>query len=75
MTDCQAPAGAGSRYRYAFEPGPDAKGATFALVGEVLESEPPRRTVFLETMEDIEGPPARNEQTFTRSRVGRCCLW
>ena len=31
----------------------------------MLESEPPRRTVFLETMEDIEGPPARNEQTFT----------
>lgn len=65
MTDCQAPAGAGSRYRYAFEPGPDAEGEAFALVGEVLESEPPRRTVFLETMEDIEGPPARNEQTFT----------
>lgn len=65
MTECTTATGVGERYRYAFEPGPGAEGEAFALIGEVLESEPPYREVFLENMEGIEGPPARNEQTFT----------
>ncbi|HJC28969.1 MAG TPA: SRPBCC domain-containing protein [Candidatus Dietzia intestinipullorum] len=36
----------------------------------LLESEPPHREVFLETMEDVDGPPSHNVQTLTPADGG-----
>ncbi|ROR72808.1 SRPBCC family protein [Bogoriella caseilytica] len=60
----------GQTYRYAWEPTEDVDGEPFALTGELLESDPPHREVTTESMEGIEGPPARNEQTLTAVQGG-----
>ncbi len=64
ISECTPAVDGGEHYRYVFEPSPGVEGRTFAIGGELLESVPPRREVSLESMEGIEGPPARNVQTF-----------
>lgn len=65
FTDCVVATTPGGKYRYAYAPETGVEGEPFAITGELLEAEPPHREVFLETMEDIDGPPTRNEQTLT----------
>ena len=65
FTECVTARAPGDRYRYAYAPTNGGEGAAFALIGELLEADPPHRDVFLETMEGIDGPPTRNEQTLT----------
>ncbi|MDX2356229.1 SRPBCC family protein [Dietzia sp. PP-33] len=65
LTACELASAPGERNRFEFSPQDGAEGETFALTGELLESEPPHREVFTETMEGIDGPPAHNEQTLT----------
>lgn len=70
FTDCVIAAAPGERYRYAYAPTDGPAEQAFALVGELLESEPPHREVFAESMEGIDGPPVRNEQTLTAVEGG-----
>ncbi|MEH6820629.1 MAG: SRPBCC family protein [Dietzia psychralcaliphila] len=65
MTVCEPAAAPGERHRYEFSPEQGVEGETFALTGELLESDPPYREVFTETMEGVDGPPTHNEQTLT----------
>lgn len=65
FTECITSTEPGDRHRYAYAPTGGTEDEGFALVGELLEAHPPHREVFLETMEGIEGPPTRNEQTLT----------
>lgn len=65
FTDCVMATKPGDTYRYAYAPTDGPADQAFALVGEMLEAEPPHREVFLETMEGIDGPGVRNEQTLT----------
>ena len=68
MAECTVSKVPGDHHRYVFAPisGPGgAAGQGFALTGELLATDPPRREVFLETMEGADGPPTHNDQTFT----------
>ena len=65
FTECVTSMEPGDRHRYAYAPVDGAGGDGFALIGELLETDPPHREVFLETMEGVDGPPTHNEQTLT----------
>lgn len=65
LTECITGTKPGDRHRYAYAPTGGTPDQGFALVGELLESDPPHREVFLETMEGADGPPTHNDQTFT----------
>lgn len=65
LTECITGTKPGDRHRYAYAPTGGAPDQGFALVGELLESAPPHREVFLETMEGVDGQPTHNEQTLT----------
>lgn len=68
FTECRVDTTVGSSYRYAWA---DANGENgFALVGELLESEPPFRAVTTENMEGFEGPATINEMTLTAVEDG-----
>lgn len=65
FVECTVSKVPGDRHRYVYAPGEGVEGEQFALAGELLETEPPHREVFLETMEGVDGPPTHNEQTLT----------
>ncbi len=59
MPVCEVATEVGQTYRYEWEQvGGDAR---FAFTGELLEVEPPRRSVTTEMMVGMEGPPTTNE--------------
>jgi uncharacterized protein YndB with AHSA1/START domain len=63
MPVCQVGTAVGDAYRYEWE-AEDGSGR-FGFEGEVLEFEPPRRSVSTERMIGVDGPPAVNEMTLT----------
>ncbi|MFD2392876.1 SRPBCC domain-containing protein [Dietzia aerolata] len=65
FVECTVATAPGDRHRYAYAPRDGVEGQEFALTGELLETDPPHREVFLETMEGVDGPPTHNEQTLT----------
>ncbi len=64
MPVCQVATEVGQTYRFEWEPEDDSEGR-FGFTGELLESEPPRRTVTTEYMIGMDGPGLTNEMTFT----------
>lgn len=63
MPVCELATEVGGSYRYEWE---DANGENrFGFTGELLESEPPYRSVTTESMIGMEGPGTTNEMTLT----------
>lgn len=69
MPVCEVAHEVGASYRYEWES--DADGQRFGFVGELVESEPPRRAVTTERMIGIEGQPNVNELILTPRPGGR----
>jgi uncharacterized protein YndB with AHSA1/START domain len=68
MPVCEVATVVGDVYRYEWEPeDPSADGSPgrFGFEGELLESDPPRRSVTTERMIGLEGPGTTNEMTLT----------
>ena len=65
LVGCRVASAPGETTRFEWAPGEGVEGEAFALVGEVIETDPPHREVFTETMEGADAPPTRNEQTLT----------
>ncbi len=65
LVELTVAAAPGDRHRFVYAPDAGVEGEQFALTGELLETDPPHREVFLETMEGVDGPPTHNEQTLT----------
>ncbi len=66
MPVCEVATQVGEGYRYEWEPvDPDSEYGRFGFTGEVLEIEPPHRSVTTENMIGMEGPGTRNELTLT----------
>jgi uncharacterized protein YndB with AHSA1/START domain len=64
MPVCEVVAEVGQTFRYEWAPeGPEGQG--FGFTGELLEHEPPRRSVTTEGMIGMPGPPAHNELVLT----------
>jgi uncharacterized protein YndB with AHSA1/START domain len=73
MPVCETATEVGGTYRYEWEPedaSDDGMPGRFGFEGELLEFEPPRRTVTTERMIGMEGPGNRNEMTLTPTRGG-----
>jgi uncharacterized protein YndB with AHSA1/START domain len=84
MPVCEPTTEVGGSYRYEWEPDPTTDAATdaapdasadeahqrFGFEGELLEFEPPRRSVTTERMIGMDGPGNRNEMTLTPTRDG-----
>ena len=73
MPVCQMTTEVGGSYRYEWEPeDASAEGSPgrFGFEGELLEFDPPHRTVTTERMIGMEGPGKRNELTLTPSHGG-----
>lgn len=64
MPVCEVASAVGERYRYEWAPD-GAEGEPFGFVGEVLESDPPRREVTTQQMIGVEGDPNINALTLT----------
>lgn len=64
MPVCEAATEVGDTYRYEWEPEPGHDGERFGFVGELLESDPPRREVVTEQMIGMDGSTT-NELTLT----------
>lgn len=69
MPVCVVAEEVGDTYRYEWENSAD--GSRFGFVGELLESESPRREVTTEQMIGMEGPGTRNEMVLTPRPGGR----
>jgi uncharacterized protein YndB with AHSA1/START domain len=69
MPVCEVAREVGESYRYEWEN--DASGARFGFVGELRESEPPRRAVTTQLPIGIEGEPNINELILTPRPGGR----
>jgi uncharacterized protein YndB with AHSA1/START domain len=69
MPVCEVAGKVGDSYRYEWEN--DAEGNRFGFVGELLESEPPRRAVTTEQMIGTDGPHTVNELVLTPRPGGR----
>ena len=68
MSECEVGEAVGDTYRYAWTQRDGSEG--FALVGEVLATDPPHREVFTEALEGMDGPPTRNEMTLAAVEGG-----
>jgi uncharacterized protein YndB with AHSA1/START domain len=69
MPVCEVPTQVGGTYRYEWESSAD--GSRFGFEGELLEHEPPRRSVTTERMIGVEGPGTVNELILTPRPGGR----
>lgn len=72
MPVCEVATEAGDGYRYEWEsqdPPADGSPGRFGFEGEIVESDPPHRSVTTERMIGVEGPGTTNEMTLT-SRSG-----
>jgi uncharacterized protein YndB with AHSA1/START domain len=69
MPVCEVATEVGQTYRFEWEPEHGSEGR-FGFVGELLESEPPRRAVTTEHMIGMDGPGTINEMTFTPREGG-----
>jgi uncharacterized protein YndB with AHSA1/START domain len=66
MPVCEPTTEVGGTYRYEWAPEqPSEDGEGFGFEGELLESEPPHRTVTTERMIGMDGPGTTNEMTLT----------
>jgi uncharacterized protein YndB with AHSA1/START domain len=65
LVGCEVASAPGETTRFEWAPTGGTEGEAFALVGELVSSDPPRREVFTETMEGAGAPPTHNEQTLT----------
>ncbi|EYT56416.1 ATPase [Dietzia sp. UCD-THP] len=70
LVGCRVASAPGETTRFEWAPDDGVEGEAFALVGELIETDPPHREVFTETMEGVEGPPTHNEQTLTPVQGG-----
>ncbi|WP_061228957.1 SRPBCC family protein [Dietzia cinnamea] len=70
LVGCRVASEPGQTTRFEWAPGEGVEGEPFALTGELLETDPPHREVFTETMEGADAPPTRNEQTLTAVEGG-----
>jgi uncharacterized protein YndB with AHSA1/START domain len=68
MPVCEVATGVGGSYRYEWEMEDGSQ--RFGFEGELLESEPPHRTMTTERMIGMEGPGTVNEMTLTPVRAG-----
>jgi uncharacterized protein YndB with AHSA1/START domain len=68
MPVCEVASAAGDGYRYEWEAEDGSQ--RFGFEGELLESEPPHRSVTTERMIGMEGPGAVNEMTLTAVEGG-----
>lgn len=68
MPVCVVASKVGERYRYEWEMEDGTQ--RFGFEGELLESDPPHRTVTTERMIGMEGPAVRNEMTLTAVGAG-----
>ncbi len=69
MPVCEVAVQVGETYRYQWEAADG--GESFGFTGELLEREPPRRSVTTEAMIGMEGPATRNELLLTPLPGGR----
>lgn len=69
MPVCEPATEVGQTYRYEWEPEDGSEGR-FGFTGELLASEPPRRSVTTENMIGIEGPGTTNEMALTPRNAG-----
>lgn len=66
MPVCEVASMVGGTYRYEWENQADPDGSSrFGFTGQLLEAEPPYRSVTTEQMIGMEGPGTRNEMTLT----------
>jgi uncharacterized protein YndB with AHSA1/START domain len=72
MPVCEVATEVGQTYRYEWENSAD--GARFGFTGELIESEPPRRSVTTEGMIGMDGPPCTNELLFIPRPGGRTLI-
>lgn len=70
LVDCRVAPAPGETTRFEWAPDDGVEGEAFALTGQLLETDPPHREVFTETMEGVDAPPTRNEQTLTAVEGG-----
>ncbi|USX45438.1 SRPBCC family protein [Dietzia kunjamensis] len=70
LVDCRVAPAPGETTRFEWAPDDGVEGEAFALTGQLLETDPPHREVFTETMEGVDAPPTRNEQTLTAVEDG-----
>lgn len=73
MTTCEVAPAVGGSYRYAWTPvagGPAASQEAFGFDGELLESNPPHRSVTTEHMTGTDYPSTVNELTLTPTTGG-----
>lgn len=68
MPVCEAATDVGQQYRYEWENASD--GTRFGFTGELLEVEPPTRSVTTERMIGTDGPSTLNELTLTPVHAG-----
>jgi uncharacterized protein YndB with AHSA1/START domain len=70
LVGCRVASAPGETTRFEWAPDDGVEGEAFALTGQLLKTEPPHREVFTETMEGVDAPPTRNEQTLTAVEGG-----
>lgn len=70
LVGCRVASAPGETTRFEWAPDDGVEGEAFALTGQLLETDPPHREVFTETMEGLDAPPTRNEQTLTAVEGG-----
>ncbi len=70
LVGCRVASAPGETTRFEWAPDDGVEGEAFALTGQLLETDPPHREVFTETMEGVDAPPTRNEQTLTAVEGG-----
>ena len=70
LVGCRVASAPGETTRFEWAPDDGVEGEAFALTGQLLETDPPHREVFTETMEGVDAPPTRNEQTLTAVEDG-----
>lgn len=70
LVGCRVAPAPGETTRFEWAPDAGVEGEAFALTGQLLETDPPHREVFTETMEGVDAPPTRNEQTLTAVEDG-----
>ena len=68
MPVCEVATRVGETYRYEWRS--EATGEQFGFTGELLESQPPHRSVTTEKMIGTDGPVTRNEMTLTPVQGG-----
>ena len=69
LVGCRVASEPGETTRFEWAPGEGVEGELFALTGELLETDPPHREVFTETMEGADAPPTK--PTSISSRINQ----